>query len=146
MDSRGSDLKEFFRHESSKFPPALSSDGLLNACTKSDLLKCLMDSTASTFDDEPVSPRLYEFIVCDGGYLIHTLSGKATKGETFDTYFEKIFLPRILYELDLSSRVGVGWNRYLPMSIKGSTREKRGHSSRQRVTGSAKYLWTGKVF
>ena len=95
LDSRGGDLNALFRHEASTFPSDLSSGGLLHTCTKSDLLKCLMDSTASTFDDEPVSPRVYDFIVFDGGYLTHALSGKATNGETFDRYFDKVFLPRM---------------------------------------------------
>ena len=39
LDSRGGDLEEFFHHESSPYPPALSSEGSLNSCTKSDLLE-----------------------------------------------------------------------------------------------------------
>ena len=33
LDSHGGDLEEFFRHESSPYPPALSSEGSLNSCT-----------------------------------------------------------------------------------------------------------------
>ena len=47
MESRAGDLKEFFSHETSSWPPALSSGGLLPTCAKSDLLKCLLDPTTS---------------------------------------------------------------------------------------------------
>ena len=43
LDSQGGDLDEFFRHESS-YPPALSCEGSLNSCTKSDLLECIADT------------------------------------------------------------------------------------------------------
>ena len=70
---------------------------------------------------------------------------KQQKEKLLTYILRRYFLPRILHELDLSSRVDVVWDRYLPMSIKGSTREKRGHSSRQRVTGLSKvpFDWQG---
>ena len=91
LESRGGDLKEFFRHEI--WPLVLSSGGLLHTCAKSDLLKCLLDPTTSNLNDEPVSPTVYNFIVFNGGYLIHTLTAKATKGET-SKYFEKSVFPK----------------------------------------------------
>ena len=38
LDSRGGNLEDFFRHESSPYLLALSYIGVLNSCTKSDLL------------------------------------------------------------------------------------------------------------
>ena len=52
--------------------------------------------------------------------------------------FFKVFLPRIIHECEPASRVDVVFDRYLPMSIKQCTRERRGESARQRVTGTAK--------
>ena len=50
LESRDGDLKEFFRRETSSWPPVLSSGGLLHTCAKSVLLKCLLDPTTSNFD------------------------------------------------------------------------------------------------
>ena len=74
LDSRGGNLEEFFRHESSPYPPALSSAGSLNSCTKSDLLVYIMEagtSSAFSVDEELVAPDVLDFIVIDGGVLIH---------------------------------------------------------------------------
>ena len=48
MDTRGCDLKECFRHESSQFPPALSSEDNMNSYTKTDLLVCILDNIPSS--------------------------------------------------------------------------------------------------
>lgn len=134
LDSRGGDLDEFFRHESSPYPPALSCEGSLNSCTKSDLLECI----ASTDEEELIAPEMYDFVVIDGGALIHTLPGTAVQGKTFDVYFSKVFFPRIRHELIRSRRVDIVWDDYRKLSIKGGTRQKRGTGTRQRVTGCAK--------
>ena len=70
LDSRGGDLEEFFQHESSPYPPALSSEGSLNSCTKSDLLVYILGagtSSAVSVDEELVAPDVYDFIIIDGG-------------------------------------------------------------------------------
>ena len=136
LESRDEYLKEFFRHESSSWPPALSCGGLLHTCAKSDLLKCLLDPTTSNFDDEPVSPIVYDFIVFHGGYLIHTLTRKATKGKLSANILRKVlFFSQNSRESGLARRLDIVWDRYNSMSIEESTRDKRGHSCRQRVTG-----------
>ena len=91
LERRDGDLKEIFRHESSSWPPALSSGGLLHTCAKSDLLKFLLDPTTLNFDDEPVSATMCCFIVFDGGYIIHTLTRKATKGKPSANILKKRF-------------------------------------------------------
>ncbi len=48
VDSRGGNLEEFFRHESSSSPSALASEGFINSCNKSDLLACIMEEGACT--------------------------------------------------------------------------------------------------
>ena len=149
LDSRGEDLEEFFRHESSPYPPALSSEGSLNSCTKSDLLHYNLEATTSnTFsaDEELVTPDSYDFIVIDGRVLIHSLPGITVQGKTFDSYFDSVFRPRVYHELQRFRRVDIIWDQHCALSIKGSTREKRGTGIRQRVSGTAKFPGNWKKF
>lgn len=136
LESRDGDLKEFFRHESSSYPPSLSSNGKINCCTKSDLLTCILGVNGNA--ENLVPPDAYDVIINDGGALIHSLPGTAVKGKSFDEYFHQIFTPRLRFDLARSTRVDVVWDEYRTLSIKGDTREKRGSGTRQRVTGAAK--------
>lgn len=141
IDSRGGNLEEFFRHESSSSPPALASEGSIYSCNKSDLLACIIETSACTglpADVELVAPDDYGVIVIDGGALIHSLPGTIVQGKTFAEYFTKVFCPRIQHELKRAARVDIVWDQYRSMSIKSATREKRGKGTRQRVSGSAK--------
>lgn len=140
LDSRGGNLQDFFRHESSPFPPALCSEGTINSCTKSDLLTCILESVTSDIltDEELVAPDVYGVIVIDGGTLIHSLPGTTIQGKPFDEYFKKVFLPRVEHYLNKAKRVDIVWDQYHKSSIKGCTREKRGTGTRQRVSSSAK--------
>ena len=138
LDSRGGDLEEFFHHESSPFPPALSSEGSITSCTKSDLLLYIMEAGINSVDEGALAPDVYDFIFIDGGALIHSLPGTSVEGKTFDSYFEKVFCPRVRHDLKRSTRVDVVFDQYRSLSIKGSTREKRGSGTRQRISGSAK--------
>ena len=86
LDSRGGDLGDLFRHESSLCPPELSSAGTLNSCTKSDLLVYILEASTSSaipVDEELVAPDLLDFIVIDGGVQIHSVPGTNTQGLTF---------------------------------------------------------------
>lgn len=140
LDSRGGDLEEFFRHESSPYPPALSSEGSLNSCHKSDLLDYIIEGSTDIIsaDEEPIAPDIYDFIIIDGGALIHSLPGTSVQGKNFDSYFEKAFCPRIRHDLKRSTRVDIVWDEYRALTIKGGTREKRGTGIRQRICGTAK--------
>ena len=51
----------------------------------------LLDPTTSNLNDEPVSPTVYDFIVFDGGHLIHTLIRKATQGKPTANILKKCF-------------------------------------------------------
>ena len=77
----------------------------------------------SSPDHQCESPRSYDFVVLDGGNLIHSLSVGSMKGRSFGDFFSKVFLPRIIHECEAASRVDVVFDRYLPMSIK-SAQEK----------------------
>lgn len=66
LDSRGGNLEEFFCHESSPYPPALSSEGSLNYFTKSDLLLYIMETSASStisFDEELIAQDFYDLLL-----------------------------------------------------------------------------------
>ena len=96
LDSHGGDLEEFLRHGPSPYPPALSSsEGSLNSCTKSHLLHYILQATTSntiSADEKLVTPDSYDFIIIDGGVLIHSLPGGTTvQGKTFDSDFDSVF-------------------------------------------------------
>lgn len=74
----------------------------------------------------------------DNGALINSLSGTIVQGKTFADYFSEVFCPRIKHELKRAARVDIVWDQYRSMSIKATTRERRGKLTRQRVSGSAK--------
>ena len=119
----------------------MSSAGSLNSCTKSDLLAYILESSASSaisVDEELVAPDVYDFIVIDGGALIHSLPGTSVQGMTFESYFDKVFCARVCHDLMRASRVDIVWDQYDALTIKGETREKRGIGIRQRVSSTAK--------
>ena len=91
-----------------------------------------------TEDEDLMAPDTFNFIVNDGGALMHGLPGTSVQGKSFDEYFLRVFYPRIQYQLRRSQTVHVVWDQYSTLSIKGTTREKRGHGTRQRVCGSKK--------
>jgi len=97
LDSHGRNLEEFLHHESSPYPPALSG-GSLNYCTRSDLLVYIMESctrSAISVEKELAAPDILDFIVIDGGVLIHSVPGSNVQGWSFDSYFYKFFCPRV---------------------------------------------------
>ena len=98
------------------------------------------DTTSSAIHDnkELVTPDSYDFIIIDGGALIHSLPGTTVQSNNIDSYFDKVFCPRICHDLKRSTRVDIVWDQYRALTIKGGTREKRGKGTRQRVSGSAK--------
>lgn len=95
------------------------------------------ETSAHTVDEELVAPDVYGVIVIDGGALIHSLPGTSFKRMMYD-YFNKVFLPRIQHDLRRAERVDIIWDQYREMTIKWSTREKRGTGTRQRVYRLAK--------
>ena len=89
-------------------------------------------------DAKLVAPEDYGVIVIDGGALIHSLPSTTVQGKTFAEYLTEVFRTRIQHELKRTARVDIVWDQYRSMSIKATTREKRGKGTRQRVSGSAK--------
>ena len=95
-------------------------------------------SRAISVDEELVGPDVYDFIVIDGGVLIHSLPGTTVQCMNFDSYFDKVFCPRVHHDLRRSTILDLVWDQYHALTIKGATREKRGTGTRQRVSGTAR--------
>ncbi len=129
MQSRNADLEEFFSHEVQPFPPSLSEFGNLRLPSdKSELLKCIIPST------QPEPPTQFDCSVLDGAVVVHCLP--VTGSSTFDDYAHNVFIPYLSSQI--SRRVDVVWDTYIPNSLKESTREKRGKGVRRKVAGGTK--------
>ena len=95
-------------------------------------------SSPISVGEELVAPEVYYFIIIDGGVLIHSLPGTTVQGKTFDSYFDKVFCPRVRHDLKRSTTVDIVWDQYRALTIKGGTREKRETGIWQRISGTAK--------
>ena len=139
MQSRSSDLDEFFSHEIQSYPPALSDFGKLHTpSAKSELLKSFVKIEST---DELNS---YDCKILDGAAIVHSLT---TNGmATFDDYADRVFIPHIVKHLRESKRLDLVWDSYIPDSLKESTREKRGKGLRRKVSGQAKLPGNWKDF
>ena len=133
MHNRGCDLRDFFAHEVHPFPPSISEYGILRLpSAKSDLLKCL-----PMHADEANPPNdLFDCKILDGAVIVHSL--QPTGAITFEDYANNIFIPHILYHLQLSKRVDIVWDSYISGSLKECTREKRGSGVRRNVSSHVK--------
>ena len=57
---------------------------------------------------------------------------------TFDSYANELFIPYLQKQLQDTTRLDIVWDTYIPDSLKESTREKRGHGVRRKVSGPTK--------
>ena len=131
--SRQGDFVLFFRHENRPYPPSISDLGELKLPIKSDLLDCLEQLVPSCKTPPEVDVKVF-----DGAVLVHMLRPSGCK--TFKDYNDKVFQTYIEGQLRDVQRVDVVWDRYLPESLKQSTRDKRtqsGKTQRQRVLSTS---------
>ena len=128
--SRQCDLQEFFRYENQSFPAALSDNGKLHSCQKSDLAKVLL-SQVITPELEPAA----DAIIIDGSALVNSMYPCTSK--TFDDYARAIVLHTIENISSKYKRVDIVFDVYLQSSLKSETRLKRGKGVR-RVAGCNK--------
>ena len=128
--TRHGDLDQFFSHENHAAPPALSTGGKLRIGVKADLLHCLKSSQS-----EDRSAPLLDATVLDGVAIVQMLNCGTSK--TFQEYADTVFAPYISTQLQKNCRVDLVWDVYLPDSLKGTTREKRGTGTRKRVSSSS---------
>ena len=128
--TRDGDLEQFFKHENSAHPPALSQNGQIRFGSKSDLLRPLEQLV------EPKShPPQVSSVILDGAAVVQMLNPGQSK--TFLDYATDVFVPYILSQLQNHSRLDLVWDRYANSgSLKATARANRGKGIRRRVTGT----------
>ena len=67
----------------------------------------------------------------DGAAVVQMLNPRMAK--TFQEYADLVFLPYVSNQLATTQRVDIVWDVYIPDSLKGTTRQKRGKGIRRRV-------------
>ena len=134
--TRDGDLDQFFTHENQAAPPSLSLGSKMRLGNKADLLHCLEsvvpDSPASHEADYVPDIAVVDAVFLDAAAIIQILSPGTAK--TFQDYANSVFVPYVLSQLQKTRRVDIIWDRYLPDSLKGTTRQKRGRGVRRRVS------------
>ena len=68
----------------------------------------------------------------DGAFIVHLLPPNTSRN--FQEYADTVFIPYVLKQLDSAKRIDVVWDVYIPESLKATTRHKRGHGQRRRLT------------
>jgi len=134
--NRDGNVEEFFQHENQACFPALSDGGGIRQGAKSDLLACLEDVSQPRSEAPPT-----RCIVLDGTVIVQML--KLATAKSFNEYAHEIFTPYILSKFQQTTRLDLVWDRYLPDSLKGTARAKRGKGVRRRVVGGASIPATG---
>lgn len=128
---RGGDMDEFFSHETLVHPPSLSKSGQLRSGEKAEILPQLKNLAS---DSEPaVEMPAVDAVVLEGSVLANQI--KPNKNQTFSKYAEEVFFPVITrYKKNSNaSRVDVVYDTYPDISLKGTTRGKRGPGLRRKV-------------
>ena len=82
--------------------------------------------------------------VLDGAAIVQMLSPKLAR--TFQDYVDLVFLPYVQRQFENASRVDIVWDVYRPDSLKASTRERRGHGVRRKVSPSTQLPTNWKGF
>ena len=132
---RGGDMGEFFKHETLVHPPTHTKSGQLRSGEKAEILprlKSLISDSATT-----VSMPLVDGAVLEGSVLANQL--KPGKNQSFSHYGQEVFLPfiRRYQQRSKASRVDVVFDTYPLISLKNTTREKRGCGIRRKVVHSS---------
>ena len=70
--------------------------------------------------------------ILNGAAIVNMLPPIECK--TFADYANKIYIPYIQNQLKSIQRLNLEWDRYIPNSLKNSTRENRGQGVRRKVT------------
>jgi len=100
-------------------PPALSDGGGIRHGAKSDLLACLEDVSQPRSKAPATS-----CIVLDGAVIVQML--KPATAKSFNEYAQEVFTPYILSKFQQTMRLDLVWDRYLPDSLKGTKRPRKG--------------------
>ena len=109
-------LDDFFSHENQRYPPSLSQEGKLRTGAKNDHLQCFKEMIRPTTQAPEVT-----CISLDGAGIVQMLNpGKA---KTFGEYAKNVFIPFVLSQYKSATRLDLVWDRYLPGSLRNTTRE-----------------------
>jgi hypothetical protein len=119
--NRQCDLDTFFKHENHPWPPSLSQYGAVYTGTKSEIMGPLM----SMIQSNPHKIPAIDVAILDGAVIVHILKPGTSK--TFEDYAHNMFIPYIC-------RLDVVCDKYVPNSLKATTRETRGQGKRTKVT------------
>ena len=117
MHARERNNERLFEVENADCPPSLSKHGVLRSDQKSDLLSCLEVECPSDYDEADAK-------LIDGAHMVHYLKPDASI-KSFRDYADKKVIPYIERQLANTKRVDVIWDRYLPDSLKATTRHGR---------------------
>ena len=96
----------------------ISELGELKPSVKSDLVECLEQLIPPSQSVPHVDTK-----VLDGAVVVHLLKPRGSR--TFKDYYQDVFRTYIEFQLKDVTRVDVVWDRYLPNSLKQSTRQRR---------------------
>ena len=94
--------------------------GQLRSGTKAVLVTCFTDTCNLTIGQ----PSLVDATVLDGPVIVQMLQPKVVS--SFEEYFEVIFAPYILRQLEHVQRLDIVWDVYKDDSLKKAARERRG--------------------
>ena len=129
--SRDGNLEEFFKYENQPWPPSLSHMGSLRGGEKADLVKCLPNPSTTNTE----SPKV-DAVILDGAVIVQMLPPKTAL--TFEEYFDAVFAPYVMKQLESVIRVDLVLDVYVSDSLKRSAREKRGSGQRGKVFPSTR--------
>lgn len=81
-------------------------------------------------DDTDSQPApVVDAVFLDGAAVVQMLNPGTAK--TFQDYADSIFVPYAKSQLEKTSRLDIIWDVYIPDSLKGTTRQKRGKGIRR---------------
>ena len=92
------------------------------------MLKCLVPDGQLQRNSRPS----IDAKILDGAAIVNMLPPIECK--TFADYANNIFIPYLQNQLKSIQRLDLVWDRYIPNSLKNSTRENRGQGVRRKVT------------
>ena len=117
-------IDDFFTREILTYPPSLSVNGAIRFGTKSDIVKLLLPYQSSSTDSPHSNVQVKVF---DGAAIVQSL-GFPSSIKTFLDY--KTYFWAYINRLSVNCfRIDVVFDRYIPNSLKQSTRSKRGTSA-----------------
>ncbi|CAG9768430.1 unnamed protein product [Ceutorhynchus assimilis] len=122
------DLLQFFRYENQVCPPSLSPNGDIKPGNKADLARIL-----EKLSNQTQIPSQTDAVIFDGAAVVHFLKPHENVKNIYE-YCTQQLKPHILTIAQHlgAKRVDIVWDLYSKLSLKSSTRERRGLRGRQK--------------